>query len=259
MGKQHGLGQRLLVSGNDLSSDIKGISDLSSPVGVLDKTDITQSGRHRMHGQFDGMLTFDTHFDDAALKEHLVLRSQGGASPAGVDRIVTFAHRATIGATSASMVAKQIDYAPTRDTDGDLTQSVQFQGNGYGLEWGKLLTAIPRTDTSATDPATGVDMTGNDFGLQAYLHVTAFSGTDVTISLEESSEVDGAVDTFTAITGGAFTALSAGNPAPFSQRIQTARDQTIERYIRVVTNTSAGFTSVSFVVQAKVNVREMLF
>jgi hypothetical protein len=94
-------------------------------------------------------------------------------------------------------------------------------------------TAGVRADTTATN-GTSVDFgTGSTaFGLrlQAYLHVTAFTGTSCTVKLQESSD-DGAGDAFADVTGGSFGAQTAVG----ASRIATSATQTVERYLRVVT------------------------
>jgi hypothetical protein len=83
----------------------------------------------------------------------------------------------------------------------------------------------------------------SDFGLQAYLHVFAFTGTDVTIKLQESSDNSG--DAYADVVGGGFTAVAS---APTSERIATAVDLTVEQYLKVTTVTTGGFTSCAFAV-----------
>lgn len=93
------------------------------------------------------------------------------------------------------------------------------------------------------------------YGLQAYLQVISFTGTDATIKLQSSAD-DGATDTYADVTGGAFTQVTSG---PTSERIATSSSLEIERYLRVVTTTSGGFTELSFVVVACVNITETEF
>jgi hypothetical protein len=57
----------------------------------------------------------------------------------------------TIGSPVAAMVGKQINYDPTRATDGSLTFKVNNMANGYAQEWGYLVTPGIRTDTGATN------------------------------------------------------------------------------------------------------------
>ena len=77
------------------------------------------------------------------------------------------------------------------------------------------------------------------FGLSAYLHVTAIASGSATIKLQESSD-DGGTDTYADVTGGSFGAQTGIG----ASRIQTALDQTVERYLRVVT--TGTFTGLSF-------------
>lgn len=79
------------------------------------------------------------------------------------------------------------------------------------------------------------------FGAQIYLHVFAFTGTDITIKVQDSA--DGA--TYADLASGAFTAVTT---APGWQRIATSNAATVRRYLRVATTTSGGFTSCQFAV-----------
>lgn len=146
-----------------------------------------------------------------------------------------------LGNPAACMTCKQIDYNPTRAANGMLTISVSAQSNGYGLEWGRLLTAGLRTDTAATNGTSVDGTTSTAFGAQAYLQVTAFTGTDVTVTVQDSADSA----TFANVTGLSFTATTAAHTF---QRIATTNAVTIRRYLRVATTTSAGFTSATFAV-----------
>lgn len=97
------------------------------------------------------------------------------------------------------------------------------------------LIAMPAGLDSVTGAATS-------FGLQAYLHVTAFTGTDATITLHSSSD-DAATDAYSAITGGAFASITTTG----AQRIATSGAQSVERYLRPVVTTTAGFSALSYV------------
>ena len=66
------------------------------------------------------------------------------------------------------------------------------------------------------------------FGAQAYLQCTAFTGTSVTVTVQDSA--DGA--SWAAVTGLTFTAVTA---APSTQRLSTAGNATVRRYLRVIT------------------------
>jgi hypothetical protein len=241
MAKQSGLGDRLLVAGYDLSGDIGSLGSISGGPAPLEVTGIDKLAPERIGGLRDGAIEFSAWFNPATGRAHPRL----SALPT-TDQIVTYLRGTTLGGSGAAMVGKQIDYAPTRGDDGSFTIDVQAAANAYGLEWGTQLTAGVRADTAATN-GTSVDMgAAGTHGLQAYLQVTAFTGTSVTVKLQQSDD-DGGADAFADVTGGAFAAATG----PTSQRIATASDQAIERYLRVVT--TGTFTAASFSVLVAVN------
>lgn len=242
MPKQSGLGDNGYVGGYDLSSDIRDITVNGGPA-ALDVTAINKSAYERLGGERDGKIEFTTFFDTAALLEHVALSPLPTA-----DVIVTYCHGTTLGNDAACCVAKQANYDGDRATDGQFTFKVSALANGFGVEWGKLLTAGPRTDTAATN-GTAIDTTASaSFGFQAYLQVFAFSGTDVTVKLQDSADNS----SFTDLASGAFTQITSGTPQ--GQRIAVGGTATVRRYIRASTVTSGGVTSVSFAVVLMKNV-----
>lgn len=251
MAKSSGLGARLFIDGRNVSGDIGSVQRIAGGPLALDLTDITQEAFDRDGGIRDGGIDFSAWFNKATNRAHPAL-----STLPTTDRVMTYCHRATIGSSAASQVAKQINYDPNRAQDGSLAIAVASQANGYGLEWGTLVTAATRTDTGAANGA-GVDFgAAGTFGLQAWLHVVAFTGTDVTVKLQQSSD-NGAGDAFADVTGGGFTQITGG--APLAQRIETARGQAVEQYLRVATVTTGGFTSLEFVVMVAVNPVSVVF
>lgn len=248
MSKQAGLGDRLWVGGYNLSGDMASIDDVSSPRGVLPATDITMSAMARMHGLKDGAMGFTAYFNKASNQAHPRL----SALPTS-DVVCTYGRGTTLGNVAACLVAKQIDYNPSRPADGSLLFKTSMQANGYGLEWGRQLTAGERTDTAATN-GTGVDfVAATAFGLQAYLQVLSFTGATLTVKLQESSD-NGVGDAFADVVGGGFTA----NPtARSTERISTTRTLAVERYLRVVT--TGTFSECTFVVVVVKNEASELF
>jgi len=95
-------------------------------------------------------------------------------------------------------------------------------------------------------PGSVDDSSSSTFGFQAYLQVFSFTGTDATITIQDSS--DNA--TFANVTNGAFTQITA---APTTQRIATSNAATIGRYLRAQVTTSAGYTSLAFALQVTRN------
>jgi hypothetical protein len=248
--KQSGLGDNLIVAGYDLGADIGSLGRVGGGPATLDVTGITVSAMERIGGLRDGSMEFTAFFNPSSDRAHEVLSALPTA-----DVLLAYMRGSGLGSPAACLNAKQVNYDGSRAADGAFTFTVTAEGNAYGLEWGEQATPGIRTDTEATDGDSLDGGADTSFGLQAYLFVTAFDGTDVTISLESSSDDDDN-DAFAAVTGGSFTQVTA---APFAERIQTARDATIERYLRVVTATSAGFNSVSFLVVVVRNLTEVVF
>jgi hypothetical protein len=239
--KQSGLGDNLYVGGYNLSGDIGSLGTIGGGPAPLDVTGIDKSANERIGGLRNGTIEFSAWFNDAAGAAHPVL----SALPT-TDRIITYCRGTTLGSPAAGMVAKQISYDPSRSADGALSESVSAQSNGFGLEWGRQLTAGARTDTGATN-GTGIDTTASlSFGGQAYLHVFAFTGTDVTIKIQDSADNVSFAD----VAGFGFTAVTAG---PTTERIALSNTATLRRYLRVITSTTGGFSSCAFAVMVVKN------
>jgi hypothetical protein len=238
MAKRSGLGMQLYVDGFDISGGIGSFQKISGGPNPLVVTDITQQAVARIGGTRDGGMDFTAWNDVAANQEHAVL-----STLPFTDRHLMGLIGTTIGDDGAALIAKQGNYDPTRGTDGSLTETVSAMANGFGLEWGNTLTAGKRTDTTATAPATGVDLNAyggasTAFSWQAYLQVFGVTGTSVTVTIQDSA--DNA--SFANLTGGAFTASTGVD----KQRITGGSLATVRRYLKV--NTTGTFSSATFAV-----------
>lgn len=244
MAKESGLGDNCWIDQYDMSGDVGSAGPLGSPLAVQEVPGIKRFAQERIGLKRDGTITFMSYFNPditvGAEGAHLVLK----ALPT-TDRQITYAHNpgAGVGAVAASLISKQINYDGDRAADGAFTWSVNAQANGFGLEWGNLLTAGIRTDTTATSPATGVDLAASpasySFGWVAYLHVFAFTGTSVTVTLQDSADNSA----FTSLTGGAFNAASARGVQRLAAGSTTA---TVRRYVRAIT--TGTFSNAAFAV-----------
>lgn len=250
MTKQSGLGDNLYYAGVNVSGDITSLGRIGGGPAPWQVTGIDKSAVERIGLQRDGGIEAVAYFNPDVGGTHDTL----SALPR-TDQIVTYCRGTTLGKPAACLVGKQINYDATRGDDGSLTFAVQALANGFGLEWGRNLTAGVRTDSAATNGSSVDGGAATSFGLQAYLHVFAFTGTDATITIQQSSD-DGAVDPFADVTDGAFTQVTS---APTSERIATDGAQTVERYLRVATTTSAGFTDLQFAVVVVRNEVETVF
>lgn len=233
MAKQSGLGARFLVGGYDISGDIQALDTVNGTLAPLDVTDITQPAHARIGGLRDGSMGATVFMD--ALNAHPVLSSL----PRADTLMMFFLPVLAVGGAVACLNAKQVNYDPTRAANGDLTIKTAGDGNGYGLEWAVALTPGVRTDAAAADGASLNGGAASAFGGQAYLQVTGFTGTSVTVAVQDSA--DNA--TWADVAGLAFTAVTA---APNTQRLATVNTATIRQYVRVVT--TGTFTSASFAV-----------
>lgn len=248
MAKMTGLGMAFYVDGVDLSGDTREFGEIGGGPAPLEFTSINRSAFERKGGLRDGRMSWTSFFNPDGAHPELASLPRTG-------RIATACMRTAIGSDAACIHGKQITYDLSRTGEGELTAPVNIQGDGYALEWGNLHTPAARTDTAATDGPSVDAGVGTAFGLQAYLHVVSFTGTDATVKLQSSSD-DGAVDTWADVTGGAFAQITTG---PQAQRIQTARNLAVERYLRVVTTTTGGFTNLQFLVVVARNETEVTF
>lgn len=247
MAKQSGLGANYYLDQFDLSNDTNSFGSISKSLAPIEMTGIDKLAFERIAGQLDGDMKWISYLNPT--NAHTAL-----SSLPRTDRIASYFHRATLGAPVASMVTKQTNYDPKRDADGKLLIDVDAVANASWLDWGYALTAGKRTDTVAAN-GTGVDLnalgfgftTTASFGLQGYLHVFAFTGTSVTITIQDSADNV----SFANVTGAVFTAVTGVT----KERIQTGRTQTVRRYLRVIT--AGTFSSVQFAVQATVNVADL--
>lgn len=238
MAKSSGLGDALYIAGVDASGDIQQLGRIGGGPALLNMTGINKSAYERQGGLRDGAFEMVTFFNHVAVTGGT--HEKLSALPR-TDVIMTYGRGTNLGDPAASLVGKQVNYDPTRGDDGMLTFAVSAQPNGYGIEWGVQLTAGVRTDTAATQ-GTSVDTAqALSFGGQAYLQAFAFTGTDATVKIQDSADNS----TFADVSGLAFTQITAG---PTSERIAISNTSTIRRYVRAVTTTTGGFTSLAFAV-----------
>lgn len=245
MAKSSGLGDNFYVGGYDLSGDTASLDEIGGGPALIDVTGINKSAYERIGGLRDGRIEWTSHFNPdnvgVTFTEHTAL---AGLPTADVG--LMYFRGTSLDSPVASMVGKQLNYDPTRADDGKLTLKVRAEANGFGLEWGRSLTAGIRTDTAATNGSSIDTAASASFGGQAYLQVFAFTGTDCTIKIQDSA--DNA--TFADVASFAFTQVTSGRQ---TQRIALGNTATIRRYIRASTVTTGGFTSCAFAVSVTKN------
>ncbi len=233
MTKQGGMGDRLFIGGYDLSGDIGSLGRVGGGPALQEVPGIDKSAQERIGLLRDGRIEFSSWFDPAEGMSHERLSALPTA-----DVAMMYCRGTGIGSPAACMIAKQPNYDGTRGEDGSFSFAVSATANGYGLEFGVQLTAGKRTDTSATNGTSYDTGASADFGAQAYLQVFAFTGTSVTVKVQDSADNSSFAD----VTGLTFTAATDVT----TERLATANDATIRRYLRVAT--TGTFTNAVFVV-----------
>jgi hypothetical protein len=232
MPKQAGMGDGLHVGGFDLSGHIGSLQTISGGNSPLDVTAINKSAPERLGGLRDGRIEYQAWFDKAAGTSHPKL-----SLLPRTDELITYYRGQTAGQPAACLLGKQINYDPTRAADGSLSLAVEEPGNGFGLEWGKTLFIGVQGSAGTT---AGLDFTASSaFGFQAYLQLVAFTGTSITVTIQESSD-NGGGDPYAAVVGGVFTVATAVG----AQRIATSNALTVERWLRV--STAGTFSAAAF-------------
>lgn len=233
MTKQAGMGDRLFIAGYDYSGDIGSLGGIGGGPALQEVPGIDKSAQERIGLLRDGRIEFSSWFNPALNMSHDRL----SLLPTD-DVVMSYCRGVAIGSPAALMVAKQPNFDGSRGADGSFSFSVGALANGYGLEWGQQLTAGKRTDTTATN-GTSLDTTASAaFGAQAYLHVFSFTGTSVTVKVQDSADNSSFAD----VTGLTFTAATGIT----TQRLATANDATVRRYLRVAT--TGTFTNAVFAV-----------
>jgi len=222
MAKQGGMGDSGFVQGYDLSGDIASLSRISGGPAVDDLTGINSSAKERIGLLRSGEISFNSFFNDAALQVHPALKTL-----LTTDIVVSYLRGTTLGNPAACMVAKQINYDPTREASGALSLAVQTLSTGsvVGLEWCEQLTAGKVTHASATNVASrDYGSVSTLFGASAYWHVFSLGSGTVDGEIQDSAnDID-----FVAVTGLGFAALTARG----AERVATATGATIRRYVR---------------------------
>jgi hypothetical protein len=158
------------------------------------------------------------------------------------DVVATYFRGAAVGNAAASVLGKQLNYDPTRDSSGNLTLKVEVMGNAYGMEWGTQLTAGIRTDTAATTGAFYDNGAAYNFGAQAYLQILDFVGTSVDVTITHATTSGGSYTTL--IDFGAQTGIGS-----FRQSVSNVT--TVNEFLKVAT--AGTFTYAAFAVMINVN------
>ena len=249
--KTAGLGDLLFVDGYDLSGDIGAIQSLSKTFAEQDVTGLDKSAIERILLLEDGEIGFANYYDPAATPDslHEVLHDLSDT-----DALVSYFRGSLLGAVTASLLGKQVNYGLARGADGSLVgANIAVKGSGYGLEYGYSLTAGKKTSVVAeTLPGLDGDLSGYNLGSNDptvfVLHMFTMTGVaddDVTVEIWDSD--DNGIDPYVKRAEFANVDIAA---VPQAQRITLAATHP-KRWLQVRTVTVSNYpTGVIFAVSA---------
>lgn len=202
MAKQSGLGDNLIIDGFNVSGDVGSIDTIEGARAVQELTGLDKYAKER------GLLVSDSKMEFTAYFNPPGSHQQFSALPQG-DRLATYCRGTGLGFPAVTLTAKQTDYQGTRGDDGSLTFKVPLVGaDGEPMTWGEQLTDGQETFTAgASTGSKDLGAVGTNVAL--IVHVMEFTGTDITITFEESSD-DGAGDAWSPISGATATLTDNG-------------------------------------------------
>ena len=201
--------------GSDITSDL----DLDENATVFGMEDYAY-----FPGLIDGKLELDGVYESAYASIVAAYKQTTG------EPVTIAVAGATLDAPAIMLLDKMASLKHSAAVGGMVLFSLTGQQSG-GVDLGRILHVGAET---AADEETSTDWTASTAnGGAAYLHVTAWSGTDVTIRVEHSANDStwATLGTFTQTTG-----LS-------SQKLVIAEGTTVNRYLRAKWVTTGGFAA----------------
>ena len=222
-GKLTAIGSNCYIGSADLSGDVGALTGLEAMLGTFGVTALNESAMERIAGRRDGRVGFAAFFNNDAGQSHLTF---SGLPRTDIEASVVIGTPA-LGSPVASMLAKQVNYALNVGNDGALAASVNLQANGYGLEWGELLTSGKQSFATGTVNGSSIDLgaVSTLFGAAAYLHVFSVASGTAVFKVQDSADDA----SFSDVTGLTFTGATGATV----QRLQTGLAATIRRYVRL--------------------------
>lgn len=230
MAFQHGKGASTLVGAYDLSAFLNNY-DAAATADTAEVTTFGSSAKSYIAGQRDATISLSGFFDGSTAAVDEVLSAALGSSA-----VITLAASGagTIGSRAQLAQALSTNYSITAPVADAVTISAEAQVSG-GMASGVILANL--TARTATGNTTAVDNTASTAnGVAATIHLTAFTGTNITVKVQHSADNSSWVDLVT------FTQLTA-----IGSEYKTASG-TVNRYLRV--NIAGTFTSATFAVAA---------
>ncbi len=224
----HGKGGAVLWAATDLSAYLNNV-DAAATADTAEVTTFGGSAKSYVAGTRDATLSLSGFFDGGvgAVDEVLAAALAGTAAvtiaPAGAGAIGNRAQLASVIETGYTVTA------PVADAVSISAEAQVTGGLASGIILADLVARTATGNTTAND-----NTASSSGGAVAHLHLTAFTGTDITIKVQHSADNSTWVDLIT------FAQLTATG----SER--KSATGTVNRYLRV--NIAGTFTTATFAV-----------
>ena len=231
MAKQTGLADAFYIDGHDLSGDVTSLDTVSAKRPTIEVPNLSKPAMVRLPGHADGEISFTTWFDDGTDLSHTAL----SVLPTG-DVVALYCRGTAADSPAAMLVAKQVNYDPTKGQDRAWSASVQCLGQGTPLAWGKLF-AAEATQASAGSTSSKDDGASTSNGLEAVLQIKSISSGTPTFKIEDSPNNSSWSDLLT------FSAVADGAEPSGERKVVSG---TVNRYLRITSTGS--FSDAVFIV-----------
>lgn len=210
--------------------DLTGYANQASVTNELQTVDVTVFG-NADHAFLGGLVSGTASVSglfDAAGSDTIAAAAYGSGSVLSI----AWPGFGTIGNRSALLNCRSVEYAPRATVDDAVRFTLNAQGNG-AVRIGIVLKDLA-AETSTGNFSSVDNGAASSLGAVGNLHVTAFSGTNATIKITDSTNDSTFADliTFTTVTG-------------VTSEHKTVTG-TVNRYARV--ELSGSFTSITFAV-----------
>lgn len=235
MAVSHGRAATIFANGFNLSTYLNTVT-LTGTADSAETSTFGTTSKSYIPGLLDGTLSLGGFYDGATNADvDIINAALGNTTFADVTH---FPQGDTFGNDGWGFSAFSTSLAMDTNLGGAAAISADLQSS-VGAELLYSLHALG-AETTATNSISVDNTASSATGGVGYLHVTAFTGTDLTIKVQHSTDDAIWVDLLT------FTAVAAANA---HQRVRTAAlTTTVNRYTRSIWATSGGFTTCTFVV-----------
>lgn len=235
----HGKNMVVIVDGYDLTTFCNKVG-VDRSIDVAETTAFALTGnvyKTRLAGALDGKVSLGGFWDGTATSG---IDARADAQLNGADLVTSIVWGGnTKGNKAALLVIKQGSYKNEASISDAVTFTLDGEANGSSNA-GFLLHALG-AETSASN-GTGQDMNtvaaGAFTGYTANLHITAFSGTSITVKLQDCATLGGV---YADLSGATFTAATAIG----AQQI-TSSTQSVQQFVRIAW--TGTFTTCTFLV-----------